>query len=158
MAIFYKNKYSLFYLWTLEAILGITRIIYSNHADYTCYRTIFLTHFQLTECCNFVHNSMLFTHPKPDFVWAEIVLIVYSHSIRSNLWHLIAQKLVFVMVLTAVSAGEPSSNFVTVPNTSLSLPDAVDCSAVISISSFLDFLASAWILYSSSSISDITDL
>ena len=30
-------------------------------SDYTYFRTIILTHFRLTECCNFVHNSTVYT-------------------------------------------------------------------------------------------------
>ena len=47
----------------VHRIFGNTRNIDFNRADYTWLRTVFLTHFQLTECYNFVHNSTLYTHP-----------------------------------------------------------------------------------------------
>ena len=67
MAILNEKKKTLFSPLTeyLGSPLGITRNIDFNRADYTWFRTIFLTHFRLTECCNFVHNSTPHTHPSP---------------------------------------------------------------------------------------------
>ena len=49
----------------VDRIFGNTRNIDFNRADYTWLRTIFLTHFRLTECSYFVHNSTPYTHPSP---------------------------------------------------------------------------------------------
>ena len=48
-----------------------------------CFRTIFLTHFQLTECYNFVHNSMPHTHPSLILIGRDSSDCWYTYT-RSN--------------------------------------------------------------------------
>ena len=63
--------------------LGVSRIIAFNQADYTCYRSLFLHQFRLTEYCEFLHNTTPFTkHLMTNFGWAEAILNETKGSIK----------------------------------------------------------------------------